>query len=270
MEFFDWFITAVADRAPRSLQIEGIRYLAGAVSVFLVIWVVFHKPLASRKIRKPTPRGRQIRRELIYSATTIFVFMLMGVFVYEGAAAGYFKFYGDVGQYGWGYLIASIIGLAIFHDTYFYWTHRIIHHPKLFKYFHATHHRSHNPTPFTAYSFDPGEAAINFMVIPLFALLVPMHGIATMIYMWFMIMRNALGHCGYELMPKGWSRHPILGQMTTIIHHDMHHEKMTGNYALYFTWWDRWMGTEHKNYHQRFENLVGKPADKSIKDGAVA
>jgi Delta7-sterol 5-desaturase len=260
MEFLDWFIGAVARRAPTSIQIEGIRYLVGTIGVFLLIWVVLGKRLRARKIRKPTPRSRQIRRELAYSALTIFIFMLMGVFVFEGAVNGVFKFYSDVGTYGWGYLAFSIIALALFHDAYFYWTHRLIHHPKLFRFFHVVHHRSHNPTPFTAYSFNPGEAAINFMVIPIFAFLIPVHDIATIIYMWLMIVRNALGHSGYELMSKGWTRHPVLGLSTTITHHDMHHEKITGNYGLYFTWWDRLMGTEHSDYFERFDKAVGAEA----------
>jgi len=264
MELLNWFIDAVAQRAPISLKIEMVRYLTGSVGVFLVVWVLLGHALRNRKIRKPTPRARQIRRELLYSAATVFMFMLMGVFVYEGAAGGVFKFYSDVGTYGWGYLVFSIVLLALFHDAYFYWTHRAIHHPKLFRYFHVTHHRSHNPTPFTAYSFDPGEAAINFMVIPLFTLIVPTHDIATLVYMWFMIVRNAAGHSGYELMPKGWTRNPILNLSTTITHHDMHHEKMTGNFGLYFTWWDKWMGTEHKEYMARFDKAVGVEARPAV------
>ncbi|GJL93825.1 MAG: sterol desaturase [Hyphococcus sp.] len=257
MEFFDWFMGAVAERAPQTLRIEGIRYLTGTILVFLMVWVLFERPLRNRKIRKGTPRTKQIRREIAYSALSVVVFMFMGVFVYEGAAGGWFKFYSDVGQYGWAYLAFSIVALALFHDAYFYWTHRLIHHPKLFRYFHATHHRSHNPTPFTAYSFDPGEAAVNYMFIPVFAFFVPLHDIATIIYMWLMIVRNAAGHSGYELMPKSWARHPILGALTSVTHHDMHHEKMTGNYALYFTWWDRLMGTEHSHYMERFDKAVG-------------
>ena len=256
MEWLHWFLEAVARRAPMSIQIETTRYLVGAVGTWLMVWVLLGAVLRDRKIRKPSKRGAQIRRELFYSASTVLVFMIMGVFVYEGATKGWFRFYSDISDYGWAYLAVSIAGLAIFHDAYFYWTHRLIHHPKLFRRVHAVHHRSVNPTPFTAYSFDIAEAAINFMVIPLYCLIVPTHDIATMIYMWLMIVRNAVGHSGYELMPRGWNRHPVLKQFTTITHHDMHHERMTGNYALYFTWWDRWMGTEHADYNERFEKIT--------------
>ena len=260
MELLTWFVEAVARRAPHTFQVEGLRYLTGSIGVFLLVWVALRARLAARKIRPHRLRAAQVRREMISSASTIFVFMLMGVFLYEGAAGGVFKFYGEVDKYGWAYLVFSILLLALFHDAYFYWTHRLMHHPKLFRYFHAVHHRSHNPTPFTAYSFNPGEAAVNFMVVPLYALIVPVHDIATIIYLWFMIVRNALGHSGYELMPRGWTRNPILNLSTTITHHDMHHEKMTGNYGLYFTWWDKWMGTQHRDYEARFDKAVGAVA----------
>jgi protein involved in polysaccharide export with SLBB domain len=35
----------------------------------------------------------------------------------------------------------------------------------------------------------------------------------------------------------------------------MHHQLFNGNYALYFTWWDKWMGTEFKDYETRHEQL---------------
>lgn len=270
MELIDWFFDALVRHAPRSIQIETTRYLVGAIGVFLIVWIGLHRILAHRKIRNPTPRRKQIQRELYHSAITVLVFMLMNIFVYEGAASGIFKFYFEIDQYGWAYLVGSIIALAVFHDAYFYWTHRLMHHPKLFRHFHAVHHRSKNPTPFTAYSFNAAEAAVNFMVVPIFAMLVPVHGVATLIYLWFMIVRNAVGHCGYELMPASWIRHPILGQSTSVTHHDMHHEKMNGNYALYFTWWDRWMGTEHKDYLERFDAAVAKAPAHTAGQGAAS
>jgi sterol desaturase/sphingolipid hydroxylase (fatty acid hydroxylase superfamily) len=31
----------------------------------------------------------------------------------------------------------------------------------------------------------------------------------------------------------------------------MHHQQFHGNYALYFTFWDKWMGTEFEDYEER-------------------
>src|SRR5262249_58904058 len=120
------------------------------------------------------------------------------------------------------------------------------------------HHRSHNPTPWAPYSFDPGEAIIHAMFMPVFIALIPMHVVALFLLTAHMMLRNAMGHCGYELCPRGWTRHPILELVTTTTHHDMHHEHGPRNFGLYFTWWDRWMGTEHPDFHPRFDEVTGR------------
>lgn len=40
----------------------------------------------------------------------------------------------------------------------------------------------------------------------------------------------------------------LFGWWNTTTHHDLHHQRGRSNYGLYFTWWDRWMGTEHPDY----------------------
>ncbi len=45
-------------------------------------------------------------------------------------------------------------------DTYYYWAHRVMHHPRLFSWMHAGHHRSRQPTPFASFAFDPAEALV--------------------------------------------------------------------------------------------------------------
>ncbi|MEO0917088.1 MAG: DUF2147 domain-containing protein, partial [Pseudomonadota bacterium] len=48
---------------------------------------------------------------------------------------------------------------------------------------------------------------------------------------------------------------------TTVTHHDLHHAHAGYNLGLYFTWWDRWMGTEHPNYHDEFRR-VARPVSR--------
>lgn len=40
------------------------------------------------------------------------------------------------------------------------------------------------------------------------------------------------------------------------LYHDLHHKDFDGNYGLYFTWWDRLCGTEHKRYRETFEEVT--------------
>jgi sterol desaturase/sphingolipid hydroxylase (fatty acid hydroxylase superfamily) len=68
--------------------------------------------------------------------------------------------------------------------------------------------------------------------------------------------RNTIGHSGYELMPAGRDGRPLFDWVTSVTHHDLHHAYSEYNFGLYFTWWDRWMGTEHPEYHARFARAL--------------
>ena len=260
---------------PQDFYTEASRYVIGAVGVWFVTWILLSDVLENRRIRKPMPkilRNKQIVREVRNSTLTVIVFVfcfsvtnqIMETF-YGGSM---FKIYSDVSEYGWPYLVFSIVLWSIVLDTYFYWTHRFMHMKRFYRFFHLTHHRSHNPTPFTAYSFAPPEAALVYAFAPIFFILVPMHHNAFIAAMLIQIIRNAMAHCGYELFPRGWAEHPILGIFATVTHHDLHHEKSGGNHAFYFTFWDRVMGTEHPEYIERFNRATKAPL-KSIR-GSVS
>ncbi len=101
--------------------------------------------------------------------------------------------------------------MVIGHDAYFYWTHRLMHNPRLFRRMHRRHHRSHNPSPFTAYSFDIGEAAVLASFVPIWMILVPTPWTTVGLFMLHQIVRNTLGHSGYELMPANQNGRPTSG-----------------------------------------------------------
>ncbi|MEM7360829.1 MAG: sterol desaturase family protein [Pseudomonadota bacterium] len=269
MEFVIGALNSFVTNLPDGLRIEGMRYLLGAGGIFLLTWVILAGLLSNRRIRKPLPaklRNKQMLREIRNSAITIFVFVLAYSItnyaleeIFDGPV---FKIYADVETYGWPYLIFSVLLWSVGLDTYFYWTHRFMHMPRFYRFFHLTHHRSHNPTPFTAYSFAPPEAVLVYLFVPIFFTVVPMHDVAFTCAMLVQIFRNAIAHCGYEIFPRGWVQHPVLGIFTTVTHHDLHHEKSKGNYAFYFTFWDRVMGTEDPQYAARFDRATNRSRSK--------
>ena len=254
------FLTHLPERILMGIRFEGTRYVIGTIGVFVGIWLLIGPFIKSRRIRerRPTPKmlNKQVRMEVFNSFRTVLVFVALDIFIFDLADKGYFRFYDDVSEYGAVYYWASILLAIIFHDAYFYWTHRTLHHSKLYKRFHLTHHRSHNPTPFTAYSFAVGEAVVEYGYVPIMLLVMPLHQSALAIILMIMIFKNALGHCGYEIFPRGATRHWFWKHMTTVTHHDIHHEKGTSNFSLYFTWWDKLMGTEHPDYHERFDAVT--------------
>lgn len=239
------------------------RYAVWSIGAYVLIRVLFRRPLEGRKIRADSPPGVQMRREFLASTRTAAIFALAGFGLVLGDEAGIIKVHDDPAALGWGYFAASLAGLIILHDAWFYWTHRLIHDPRLFRGWHRLHHRSHNPSPFTAYSFDIGEAAINAVFMLLAAAIIPLSWLAIALFMMHMIARNVIGHSGYELFPARRNGRPLFDFVTTVTHHDLHHAQAGWNYGLYFTWWDRLMGTEHPLYHEKFAEAVRKPLDGS-------
>jgi sterol desaturase/sphingolipid hydroxylase (fatty acid hydroxylase superfamily) len=236
------------------------RYVIFAVSVWLILWVLLARPLSGRKIRPERPPARQMLVEFGASLRSIAIFSTVGLSTFVLYRFGLLP--GPKLAASWGPAWAVVSGLAMVagHDAWFYWTHRLIHRPKLFRAFHRRHHRSMNPSPFTAYSFDIGEAAINAAFVPLWVMIVPTPWIAVDLMLLHQIIRNTIGHSGYELFPARADGRPLLPWLTTITHHDLHHAQAGYNYGLYFTWWDKLMGTEHPQYLARFAAAVRKPA----------
>jgi sterol desaturase/sphingolipid hydroxylase (fatty acid hydroxylase superfamily) len=239
--------------------INLIRYVLIAGIVYLILWIFLKDKLYFRRIQKRDPKKEDYLREIFYSLSTIIIFGIVGVIVYYLRINGYTKIYSDVNEYGWGYYWFSVIALIFLHDTYFYWTHRWMHHPKIFKYVHLVHHKSNNPTPFAAYSFHPLEAVVEAGIIPLAVLIMPVHSGALFIFITFSFIMNVLGHSGYEIYFKGFTKHPLTWWNNTSTHHNMHHKYVNWNFGLYFNLWDRIMGTNHPKYFEFYDEITNIP-----------
>jgi len=169
---------------------------------------------------------------------------------------GFTRVYAPLNKYGYGWYFFSIVLMVLLHDTYFYWTHRLLHWKPLFKLVHKTHHLSINPTPFAAYAFHPVEALVEVGIIPLIAFTIPYHPTAITIFSLYALLLNVMGHLGFEFFPKGFVSHRLFKWHNTSTHHNMHHRLVKCNYGLYFNFWDRIMHTNHPHYEQSFEDVV--------------
>ena len=48
------------------------------------------------------------------------------------------------------------------HEVHFFFIHRLIHTPFLYKHVHSVHHNSINPSPWSSLSMHPVESALYF------------------------------------------------------------------------------------------------------------
>jgi sterol desaturase/sphingolipid hydroxylase (fatty acid hydroxylase superfamily) len=255
MEYLELF----ASVWPTIATVDIGRYLFAATLMWLIVSMLRNYGLARRKIQARSADAADIRRELMASLRTALIFSLVGFGIYLGARTRYFVIDPDFSQRGFAYLVLSLVALLIGHDGYFYWTHRAMHHSRLYRLFHRTHHLSVTPTPFAAYAFSTPEALVQAAFLPLALLVAPLHELAIFVFLTVMIVRNVMGHAGHEIHPRVLGPGRTLGFLTTTTHHDLHHQSFRSNFGLYFTWWDKLMGTEHPEYGKTFRALTVPP-----------
>jgi sterol desaturase/sphingolipid hydroxylase (fatty acid hydroxylase superfamily) len=265
----EWLAWA-GEMAARIYANDFTYYILAAGLTFLLLWVLLRRRLAHRRVDAAYPERRHLRREFLFSLLTVAVFAVIGVGLTYAAGAGWTSIYVDFALYGWGYWLTSLVAILVLHDAYFYWTHRLMHHRRFFKWFHHVHHRSHNPSPWAAYAFAPPEAVVQGLFLPIATFLLPLHPLAILLFILHQIFRNALGHSGFEVFPARWQSHPLLKWINTTSHHHLHHSKGRGNYGLYFLWWDRLMGTEHPDSATTFARASGPRAAVSAAESSTA
>ncbi len=244
---------------PHALMFDTARYLIAACLIAGIVWLLDRTSWRTRRIQPRRASSADYRREILTSMQSVVVYSVVGVFTVWAIRNGYMpRVHGDVGALQF---LGTLAAILIAHDAYFYWTHRAMHHRRLFKLFHRQHHRTITPTPFAAYAFAVPEAFVMTLFMPLWLALVPTPDGVTFAFLAIMILRNCMQHAGLELHGRGWVDHPVLQWISTTTHHDMHHSgSFRHNYGFYFTFWDRLMGTEHPHYAQTFREVTAVPA----------
>lgn len=186
----------------------------------------------------------QIIREVKLSLVTIAIFAVGAVTLIELYKAGHTSiiYWERVWQNPLWVMVSFVLCFAL-HDTYFYWTHRLMHWRPLFKYTHLGHHRSVSPTPWAIFAFQPGEAVIQMIGIMLLVIFLPLHPLTLLAFLAIDTEVNCAGHCGYEVVPRFISDCFLFRGFSTVTHHDRHHTHMSKNFGSFFNVWDRIMGT---------------------------
>lgn len=234
------------------------RYLLLAALFFTVFYKIFKDRFSYRKIQLKFPANKDYIREVSYSIIAVmFMAATSAPFFLEPLSAYNQVFYDFSARPTWYHILCFPI-MMLLHDTYFYWMHRTMHHPKIFKIAHLVHHKSHNPSPWAAYAFHPIEAFFESLIGPIILLLLPVHFLIFIGFFVFQIVYNIYGHSGYEFFPKGFHQHWLGKWINTSVHHNLHHKYFDNSYGLYFTIWDRWMGTMHPKYDTTFQEVKNR------------
>jgi lathosterol oxidase len=188
---------------------------------------------------------RQIMREIGWSLASAAIYGVpAGIVAWGWRARGWTRIYTDPHAYPLWWMPLSVLAFLLTHDAWFYWTHRAMHEPRLFRTMHAVHHASRPPTAWAAMSFHPYEALTGAFVIPLLVFVIPIHTAMLGLVLTIMTVMGVTNHMGWEAFPKALVHGPAGRWLITASHHQRHHRDYRCNYGLYFRLWDRICGTD--------------------------
>lgn len=224
--------------------IIALRYLAISGLFYWLLWGRPPERVRAIKLMHGEPGSGMVRSEIGWSLLSSFIYAAPAAVVFELWRVGGTAVYTDLDAFPLWYLPVSVMIYLVLHDTWFYWTHRLMHHRRLFALMHKVHHQSRPPTPFAAFSFHPWESVLGAFFLPALALVIPIHVGAILFILTLMTMAAVFNHSGWEVFPKWWLRAWPGRHLITAAHHDLHHKNPRVNFGLYFRFWDRLMGTD--------------------------
>jgi sterol desaturase/sphingolipid hydroxylase (fatty acid hydroxylase superfamily) len=243
-----------------------VRYLCFAGGLYYLCYVWKKSSWQSKRISPFTPDNKVMKHEFKYSAISSVIFGFAGAWMLDLWEKGKTLVYLDFSKYGFCYAVFSLLLMMLVHDTYFYWTHRLLHIPWFYKRWHKVHHSAPNPSPWAAFCFHPVEAFIESLYMPIIAFTIPSHPIVIMIFLMSMTVLGVINHLGYELYPQVFHRNRFLKGIISATNHSVHHRFNKFNYALYFTWWDDLMGTSYQSDETVLRKTVGIARDSKLHD----
>jgi ferredoxin-NADP reductase/sterol desaturase/sphingolipid hydroxylase (fatty acid hydroxylase superfamily) len=234
---------------------------------YLIFWVIFGQKLSTRKIQLSKRAGwAQIKGEIGATLLSFIGGTTFSILLISLKDGGLTKFYVEAGKYGLWYEFFMIFIMLVISDTWFYWSHRVMHHPSIYKYVHALHHKSLDVNPYTSSSFHVIESLwLTFWLLPL-AILMPISMTVLGIMQVIGTLNNLKSHLGYELFPKFFILPPF-NMLVNATNHSLHHTQYNGNYGLFFRFWDIVCDTELNSTESTF-NEIHQRENTSIIDNS--
>lgn len=139
---------------------------------------------------------------------------------------------GDLPTFQW--VLLEITIFTLIEEVGFYYSHRILHHPSLYKHIHKIHHEWTAPIGLVALYAHPIEHLVSNMLPPIIGPILMGSHLATA-WLWFalVLLSTTVAHSGYHF--------PFLPSPEA---HDFHHLKFTQNFGV-LGFLDRLHGTDN-------------------------
>ena len=171
------------------------------------------------------------------------------------------------------YLIALLLLAPIWRGGFhFYFIHRLLHIPILYRWVHKLHHNNVNPGPWTGLAMHPVEQLLFYSSVLIY-FIVPAHPLNVIFEGIHASLSPGIGHSGFDRI--------ILGENTSVTTHDryhyLHHKYFECNYGLGLVPLDKWFGTFHdgtdaadKRMNERYIDRARKYLQKKGEQASAA
>ncbi|MGZ3691230.1 MAG: sterol desaturase family protein [Pseudobdellovibrio sp.] len=209
------------------------------------LWTRFSKWAQSRQIMA----GERIREKMILDVLNALkillidsivavIFFKTGFLHFEKAAGALTK-------------ITQFAILFVWVEIYFYYSHKLLHKPKLF-WIHRHHHQANLINPWSSLSFSALERLILLFGATFIPAVVSFwFPLSFEVYAGYFFMNyvlNVHGHLNVETYPVAFVKSVFGKVWNTTTYHTLHHMRYKGHYGLFTSVLDRVHGTWFKDY----------------------
>ena len=221
------------------------RYFIVAGIFYVTFYIWQPQKWKEKKINKTAYKKDQFRKEITWSIITGFIFSISAAISILAWQKGYMQVYIPIHKYPIWWLPLSFFILLFLHETYYYWIHRWMHIPSIFRIVHKAHHESRIASPWTAFAFHPLEGILQAIFLPLVLLFLPINIYLLLLLLIIMSLSSVINHLDIEIYPEGFEHKFPWKWIIGATHHAQHHKQYRYNFGLYFTFWDKWRATEY-------------------------
>jgi sterol desaturase/sphingolipid hydroxylase (fatty acid hydroxylase superfamily) len=138
------------------------------------------------------------------------------------------------------WFVAWFVLVQLWAAFHFYWIHRALHWPPLYRLVHALHHRNINIGPWSGISMHPVEHVLYFSGL-LIHVIVPSHPVHVIFHLCNLGLNPAASHSGFAGLVIAGRKRLALGDFF----HQLHHRHFDCNYGTAEVPLDKWFGTFH-------------------------
>ncbi|WP_298839419.1 sterol desaturase family protein [uncultured Roseobacter sp.] len=231
------------------LQVAAINFgwsvlLGGALHLYLYVFAAQETRLKFdiRPMEKSSrfTFGNQVWDNIFWSlGSSVVLWTLWTILYFHAAANGWVPTLTGIGQSPVWFVLFFFV-IRFWQSFHFYWIHRLIHMPLLFRHVHSLHHRNVNVGPWSGLAMHPVEGFLYFSGI-LIHFVLPSHPIHVIFHMFSLGLGALYSHSGFEKILFGNTADMKAGSF----HHQLHHRYFECNYGSEEMPLDRWFGSFH-------------------------